>query len=79
MAMKINGPDARLSPKDFLTAARTIGLLQGRAEAVLHDLPPRVLGRVATLELPEIAATPGARDALARMASIVEERVAALK
>jgi serine/threonine-protein kinase HipA len=78
MAMKINGRDARLSRKDFLTAARTIGLPVAKAEAALADLPAKVRNQVAILQLPTFAKTSATSDVVKRIAKIVEGRASAL-
>jgi serine/threonine-protein kinase HipA len=72
MALKLNGKDDRLSPRDFLALARTIGLTAGDAEAAMAELA------AVTLRLPDFAgqseATKAAQD---KVIAIVRERSAA--
>jgi serine/threonine-protein kinase HipA len=78
MALKLNGKDDRLSPRDFLALARTIGLTAGDAEAAMAELAARLAERAVTLRLPDFAgqseATKAAQD---KVIAIVRERSAA--
>jgi serine/threonine-protein kinase HipA len=78
MALKLNGKGDRLSPRDFLALARTIGLTAGDAEAAMAELAARLAERAVTLRLPDFAgqseATKAAQD---KVIAIVRERSAA--
>jgi serine/threonine-protein kinase HipA len=79
MALKLNGKDDRLTRKDFLALARTIGLSAGDAETAIADLTARVADRVQRLQLPAFAAgTEAARTTLEKVIALVSERCAAL-
>jgi serine/threonine-protein kinase HipA len=79
MALKLNGKDDRLTRKDFLALARTIGLSAGDAETAIADLTARVADRVQRLQLPAFAAgTETARTTLEKVIALVSERCAAL-
>jgi serine/threonine-protein kinase HipA len=79
MALKLNGKDDRLSPRDFLALARTIGLTAGDAEAGMAELAARLAERAVKLRLPDFAgqseATKAAQD---KVIAIVRERSAAI-
>ncbi|MBA3254222.1 MAG: HipA domain-containing protein [Burkholderiaceae bacterium] len=75
MALKLNGKDDRLTPKDFLTLARTIELPVARAEAAIAQVASRVRDAVPTLALPDFARRSKAnRSAADRVKAIVLER-----
>jgi serine/threonine-protein kinase HipA len=75
MALKLNGKDDRLTPKDFLTLARTIELPVARAEAAIAQVASRVRDAVPTLALPDFARRSKAnRSAEDRVKAIVLER-----
>lgn len=79
MALKLNGKDDRLTRKDFLALARTIGLSAGDCETAIADLIVRVADRMQGLQLPAFAAgTDAARTALEKEIAMVSERCAAL-
>ncbi|MFN0070501.1 MAG: type II toxin-antitoxin system HipA family toxin [Chloroflexota bacterium] len=77
LALKLNGKDDRLTPRDFLALARTIGLKDGDAEAAMADVAACLTRRARTLRLPDfLAASEAAGAALQRVISIVSERIA---
>jgi serine/threonine-protein kinase HipA len=79
MALKLNGKDDRLTRRDFLTLARTIGLTVEDAEAGLDALATQITERLMSLQLPGFA---GEFDAAAAMrekvVAIAAARCAAL-
>jgi serine/threonine-protein kinase HipA len=79
MALKLNGRDDRLTRRDFLALARTIGLSAGDAETAIAELTARVAERARELPLPAFAAeAEGARAARDKVIALVGERCAAL-
>lgn len=79
MALKLNGKDDRLSRRDFLALARTMGLAARDAEAALDDLATRMTEQLVTLELPSFAAAfKGAESMHRKVAAVVAARCAAL-
>jgi serine/threonine-protein kinase HipA len=56
MALKLNGKDDRLTRADFLALARTMGLAEGRAEAVLTEIATCLASGAAALNLPDMVA-----------------------
>jgi serine/threonine-protein kinase HipA len=73
MALKLNGKDSRLTPEDFLSAGRTIGLLQRDTTRIIAELARRLDDAVRGLPLPErfMARAERARD---RIREIVTAR-----
>ena len=65
MALKLNGKDGRLTPRDFITLARTIDVPVSRAETIISEIASR-LGRAA----PDIALPAFVRDGTATTAEI---------
>lgn len=55
MALKLNGKDDRLTPRDFMTLARTIELPVGRAEAALVETVASIRNALSALSLPEFS------------------------
>lgn len=55
MALKLNGKDARLERRDFMTLARTINMPARDAEAAMAELPARVSDASSKLRLPKLA------------------------
>jgi serine/threonine-protein kinase HipA len=79
MALKLNAKDDRLSRGDFLAAARTIGLAEGKANAALTELVERVEAAAPNLRLPAFAGgMDGARAIRNQMVSIIADRCTAL-
>jgi serine/threonine-protein kinase HipA len=56
MALKLNGKDDRLTRRDFMTLARTIGLPQSDAERAIAELTGSLAQAVETIRLPAFAA-----------------------
>ena len=56
MALKLGGKDDRLTRRDFMTLARTIGLPQGDAERAIAELTGSLAQAVGTVRLPAFAA-----------------------
>ena len=73
MALKLNGKDSRLTPKDFLSAARTIGLLHRDASTLIAGLARRLVDATREIAVPQRFAQRGDR-ALDRIRRIVESR-----
>ena len=73
MALKLNGKDSRLTPEDFLAAARIIGLLQRDASPLLAGLARRLVDATREIVVPQRFAQRGER-ALDRIRVIVERR-----
>lgn len=77
MALKLNGKDDRLGPRDFLAIARTIGVLTGDAEASIANLAARLVERASSLRPPSFTAPfKAASVMLNSMTSIINERTA---
>jgi hypothetical protein len=55
MALKLSGKDERLTPRDFLTLARTIELPVARAEDAMATVASATRKAADTLSLPKIA------------------------
>jgi serine/threonine-protein kinase HipA len=75
IALKLNGKDDRLTPNDFITTARTIGLTVATAETTMADIPRLVAQGLDVLTLPTSVATVAAAHALERIAAIVRTRI----
>lgn len=71
MVLKLNGKDDRLTRRDFMTLARTIGLPQGDAETALAELTGILAQAVGNVRLPAFAAE-------AEVAATVQGQVLAL-
>ena len=79
MALKFNGKDNRLTRRDFMTLARTIGLPQSDAEAAIAELTGSLAQAVETVRLPAFAAeAEAAATAQSQILAIVGERCTAL-
>lgn len=75
MALKLNGKDERLTPRDFLTLARTIELPVARAEDAMTTVAATTRDAADVLSLPKIARDrEGATSAEGRVKAIVAER-----
>jgi serine/threonine-protein kinase HipA len=78
MALKLNGKDDRLTRGDFLTLARTIGVAQGVAEAVITEVTTNLTKAVKTVRLPGFAAKAEAASAAqGQIIALVRARCAA--
>ncbi len=79
MALKLNGKDDQLRPRDFLNMARTIGLPGDEAKAVLADLAARLSQRATATKLPAFAhKSEAAKTVRDQVLSIVVDRSASL-
>ena len=79
MALKLNGKDDRLTRRDFLTLARTIGVSQGTAEAAIVELTASLTNAVETVRLPAFTAKAEAATAVhGQIMALVRARCAAL-
>lgn len=79
MALKLSGKDERLTPRDFLTLARTIELPIGRAEQTMASVAAATRKAANAISLPKIARDrEGAKSAEERVKAIVAERCSAL-
>ncbi len=79
MALKLNGKDDRLTRRDFLSLARTIGLTVEDAEAGIDALETRITERLMTLQLPAFAGEfDGAKSVRDKVEAIAAARCAAL-
>lgn len=79
MALKLNGKDDRLTRRDFLSLARTIGLTVEDAEAGIDALATRITERLMTLQLPAFAGEfDGAKSVRDKVEAIAAARSAAL-
>lgn len=78
MALKLNGKDDRLTGGDFLTLARTNGIAQGVAEAILAALTTNLRHAVETVRLPDFAVKAEAANAVqGQIMALVRARCAA--
>ncbi|MGL3111222.1 HipA domain-containing protein [Bradyrhizobium sp. BR 1432] len=78
MALKLSGKDERLTPRDFLTLARTIELPVARAEDAMATVAVATRKAADALSLPKIARDrEGATSAEGRVKAIVAERCGA--
>jgi serine/threonine-protein kinase HipA len=78
MALKLSGKDERLTPRDFLTLARTIELPIARAEEAMASVAAAMRKGADVISLPEMARDrEGARSAEERVKAIVAERCGA--
>lgn len=79
MALKLNGKDDRLTRRDFMTLARTIGLPQIDAEAAIAELKGSLAQAVETVRLPAFAAeAEAAATVQGQILAIVGERCTVL-
>jgi serine/threonine-protein kinase HipA len=79
MALKLNGKDDRLTRRNFMTLARTIGLPQNDAEAAIAELTGSLAQAVETVRLTAFAAeAEAAATAQSQILAIVGERCIAL-
>lgn len=79
MALKLNGKDDRLSRRDFMTLARTIGLAQSEADRAIAELTGSLAEAVGTLRLPAFAMdAPAAVTVQDQVLALAGERCAAL-
>lgn len=79
MALKLSGKDERLTPRDFLTLARTIELPIARAEETMANIAAATRKAVDALSLPKIARDrEGAKPAEERVKAMAAERCGAL-
>lgn len=79
MALKLNGKDDRLTRRDFMTLARTIGLPQGDAETAIAELTGSLAQAVGTVRLPAFAAeAEGAAAVQGQVLALTSERCTAL-
>ncbi|WP_312217528.1 HipA domain-containing protein [Sphingobium yanoikuyae] len=79
MALKLNGKDHRLTRRDFMALARTIGLSQSDAEAAIAELTGSLAQAVETVRLPAfVAETEAAATVQDQILAIVGERSTAL-
>ena len=79
MALKLGGKDDRLTRRDFMTLARTIGLPQGDAETAIAELTGSLAQAVETIRLPAFAAeAEAAATVQGQVLALTGERCAAL-
>lgn len=71
MALKLGGKDDRLTRRDFMTLARTIGIPQGDAENAIAGLTDSLAQAVKTVRLPAFAMN-------AEVATTIQDQVLAL-
>ncbi|WP_426411854.1 type II toxin-antitoxin system HipA family toxin [Bradyrhizobium ganzhouense] len=78
MALKLNGEDERLTPRDFLTLARTIQLSIARAEEAMASVTAATRKAAGAISLPAMARDgEGAKSIEERVKAIVAERCGA--
>ncbi|WP_458180790.1 HipA domain-containing protein [Bradyrhizobium sp. 14AA] len=78
MALKLNGKDERLTPRDFLTLARTIELSIARAEEAMASVTAATRKAASAISLPAMARDgEGAKSIEERVKAIVAERCGA--
>jgi serine/threonine-protein kinase HipA len=75
MALKLNGKDDRLTPRDFVQLARTIDIPVGRAEALMGEVARDVRQAAADLVTPQVAAEGAAT--IGRVREMADARTAA--
>ncbi len=79
MALKLNGKDDRLTRRDFMALARTIGLPQGDADKAMSELIDRLTNALEIVRLPGFASEPEAAAAVQdQVLALAGERCAAL-
>ncbi|TPE58561.1 HipA domain-containing protein [Sandaracinobacter neustonicus] len=80
MALKLNGKDDRLTRGDFLAAARTIGLAEGKADVAMTELVELVAAAAPALRLPAFAAElESVRTVRDKMTTLIADRCAGLE
>ena len=79
MALKLNGKDDRLTRKDFIALARTIGLPAARAEALISEMTVRLGEAAPCLALPGFSRQKAAKTAEDAIRGILMERTAPLR
>lgn len=78
MALKLSGKDERLTPRDFLTLARTIEISTARAEEAMASVTAATRKAAGAISLPEMARDgEGAKSIEERVKAIVAERCGA--
>jgi serine/threonine-protein kinase HipA len=79
MALKLNGKDDRLTRRDFMALARTIGLPQGDADRAIAELVDRLTDAAKIVRLPGFALEPEAAATVqGQVLTLASERCAAL-
>ncbi|MBP7337801.1 type II toxin-antitoxin system HipA family toxin [Niveispirillum sp.] len=79
MALKVNGKDDRLTRRDFMALARTIGVPLGAAEDAIIELVSNLVRALETVCLPTFALdSKAAADIQDQVLSLARERCAAL-
>lgn len=79
MALKLNGKDENLHPKDFRAFARTAGVSAGDADRVIDETVGRLSGAVERVALPKLAnRNPDSDGIVEQIRQIVRARIAAL-
>lgn len=79
MALKLNGKDDRLTRRDFMALARTIGLPQGDADKAISELIDHLANAVGIVRLPDFASeTEAAATAHNQVLALADERCTAL-
>ncbi|WP_176590136.1 HipA domain-containing protein [Sphingobium sp. EM0848] len=79
MALKLNGKDDRLTRRDFMALARTIGLPRDDAERAIAELIDRLTNAVEIVRLPGFALEPEAAATVqGQVLALAGERCAAL-
>ncbi len=73
MALKLNGKDDRLTPRDFLTLANTMGLPAARAESAVSELSIKLENAIQEIVLPEAVA--GQQKTAEKIGKIIAERI----
>ena len=73
MALKLNGKDDRLRPRDFLALANTIGLSVTRAESAVSELSTKLEKAMRVIVLP--GAVAGQQKTVEEIGKIVAERI----
>lgn len=78
MALKLNGKDDRLARKDFIAAAKTMGISVSVAEAACTEVAHRVSTHASKVQLPSFARR-NAKPTRAALLTIIEQRASALR
>lgn len=80
MALKLSGKDERLTPRDFLTLARTIELPIARAEEAMASISAALRDAVDAIALPDMVLDrESGRTAIERVKDIVVARIGAFE
>lgn len=77
MALKLNGKDDRLTPKDFKALARTIELPAARAEAIMHETAEALRRASSEIATPAALASGAAKRVEDEIRAIIESRTTA--